>query len=766
MRVEFIFLKPVIKNISETKILNNYTSLDPLYYDGFLNDLVIYIEKNGPTINYYKSCIYTNRKEETLGDIWLNKEVNIYCCCSGINSLIDIKGKEKDIKLKEKLNTILLIPEVYEDFYKMPESIVNEFFKELKKEIIIIKSKPNNNTTTVLESIDDLKIKQLPYLKYIMTYLIHTAQKDEELAKESYNRIKKIKLQQNIVKHVEYSNTIEVYNLVFSTVSLFYKYYRISYRLKPSQKNAIKNRTRLIHINNMHTTRAHNRLLGAASVKAQKYFKFITNIKYIDKIENTNIIHDINVTHTSENNISIETSMLLSIKDHYHVQFVDNEWHTVTMIHLPYYVYKQKTGTTINYQFHTIKDIIVYLKKTFNIGNNKKNCKTGNVYPFKYSKQDRTWSLITEKTHFNKTVQIIENENCNVVFYYIKEDIYETEFCFAQFVYSSEVKNNVKDENMNKTRIPLFLPKIMISGAVLGPYDKNGINCDAAVIRNEYKNLMPINYTEIYRYSNSKAYSSESPMYNQKVLLGLMWHMQESDLNYAIKHYYSDFFIRHSTEFYEDPQCYCMNIQQKTNSKTYSITWCTKFYESVYEYTTYKFDSTIKDERTKWSVVNQPAHVSFIDMLQRKNPSVNTALYGHCFYKSRADIDYKISPIFCLTMKDLLKRLNSYLMDQNAKDEIIDPISKKKIYKKDYDPRFILKDISRAIKNSKLHEIKKSNEGTISIRDNNYNGCKYGIHYDILSALINTHRITSKSRIIQLNFYKEKMLNITKGAIY
>ncbi|KAI5131543.1 hypothetical protein NEPAR03_2477, partial [Nematocida parisii] len=35
----------------------------------------------------------------------------------------------------------------------------------------------------------------------------------------------------------------------------------------------------------------------------------------------------------------------------------------------------------------------------------------------------------------------IESENCNVVFYYIKENIYETEFCFAQFVYSSEVKN-------------------------------------------------------------------------------------------------------------------------------------------------------------------------------------------------------------------------------------------------------------------------------------------------------------------------------------
>ncbi|KAI5143332.1 hypothetical protein NEPAR06_1765, partial [Nematocida parisii] len=43
--------------------------------------------------------------------------------------------------------------------------------------------------------------------------------------------------------------------------------------------------------------------------------------------------------------------------------------------------------------------------------------------------------------------------------------------------------------------------------------------------------------------------------------------------------------------------------------------------------------------------------------------------------------------------------------------------------------------------NSKLQEIRQSDEGIISIRDNNYNGCKYGIHYDILNTLIKTYLI-------------------------
>ncbi|EIJ93147.1 uncharacterized protein NEPG_02103 [Nematocida parisii ERTm1] len=564
------------------------------------------------------------------------------------------------------------------------------------------------------------------------------------------------------------SNAIEVYNFVCNKVGIFYKYHGMTYKLYQKQKDAIRNRTRLIHIDNMHEIRAHNKLLGGESFNAQQLFKSIAQIKNINEIENIGSTHVIDIDDIKYTDIFTENNTLLSIKDHYHVQFVDNEWHTVTMVHLPYYTHRQKNGTIINYQFHTIKDIITHLKYTFNIRRKGNHYKIGDVYSFKYCKQDKTWSLITDESDLNKTIMSIESENYNVVFYYIKENIYETEFCFAQFVYSSEVKNNVKDGNVKKTRIPLFLSKFMVSGAVLGPYDKNSINYHVFKL-GEYKDLIPIDYTEIYTppffktnssSSGSKTNDSSSSKLrtDDSISLIIERHMKESDLNYAIKHYYSDFFIRNSTDFYEDPQCYYMNIQSEINiaAGNINITWNTRIYESVYEYTTYKFDSRIRDERTRMGVINQPAHISFIGMLQRKNPSLNTALYGHCFYKSRTDIDYKTSAIYCLTMKDLLERMNAYLMDINTKDEIIDPISGTVLNKKDYDPRFILKDISSAIQNSKLQEIRQSDEGIISIRDNNYNGCKYGIHYDILNTLIKTYPITRELRLQELKKLSKK----------
>ncbi|OAG32342.1 hypothetical protein NEIG_02270 [Nematocida sp. ERTm5] len=767
--VQFLLLKATFQQIKEEKSIIVCKQPNPLYYNGFLNDLVGYIKNHGQIIIYYCNNIaslHANKRRETLGDIWVNKEVNLYCCCSGINSQMVIEGKEKDIQLKKKLNIILLIPEVYEDFYKIPESVVDNFVEQIKTKIM--DRDKNNKRNDIVDSADDLKIEQLPDLKCIVTYLIHTAQKNKTFAEKAYNKIKQIKLHRNLIGD---SNVIEVYNFVYTVVGIFYKYHGMSYKVTMKQKEIIINRTRLIHINNMHGIRSHNKLLGKYSFNAQQLFKSTLKVKGIDKIESNGSTHVIHIDDIKYTNIFSENITLLSIKDHYHVQFVDNDWHTVTMVHLPYYIHRQKNGKILNYQFHTIKDIITYLKSAFNIRlrdkrwdfktkeNDKKeiiyireqskSCKIGGVYPFKYSRKDKTWSLITEESDLNKTIQTIENENCNVVFYYIKEDIKRIKFCFAQFVYSSEVKSNVKDDNMDKIRIPLFLPKIMVSGTVLGPYDKNSINYNAFKLH-KYKDLVPIDYTEIYTPPPFKTNSSSSdPQTNDSRLSIIEAHMKESDLNYAIKHYYSDFFIRNSTDFYEDPRCYCMNIQQEIdeNASNVCVTWNTRIYESVYEYTTYKFDSRIRDERTCMGVISQPAHSSFIGMLQRKNPSMNTALYGHCLYKNRTDIDYKTSVIFCLTMKYLLKKMNAYLVDINAKDEIMDPISGVILNRNDYNQKFILKDISNAIKNSKLQEIRHSHEGIISIRDNNYNGCKYGIHYDILSALIKTYPITQKLRL-------------------
>ncbi|KAI5146401.1 hypothetical protein NEPAR06_2431, partial [Nematocida parisii] len=48
-------------------------------------------------------------------------------------------------------------------------------------------------------------------------------------------------------------------------------------------------------------------------------------------------------------------------------------------------------------------------------------------------------------------------------------------------------------------------------------------------------------------------------------------------------------------------------------------------------------------------------------------------------------------------------------------------------------------DISNAIQDSNLEEIKQCSKGVMFIRDNNYNSCKYGFHYDILNVLSDDH---------------------------
>ncbi|KAI5145871.1 hypothetical protein NEPAR04_2522, partial [Nematocida parisii] len=438
MDIDFLLLDRVFKKMIKIGPRGFYIPPNPLCYARFIHNIVIYNNVHGPILQNYRLLRYTNRKNETLGEIWLNKEVNLYCCCSGINSQMDIEGTEEDIKIRKILNSILLIPEVYEDFYKIPENVINVFFSELKK---------SSDNIDVAESECNPK-KDLSFIKNIIIYLRHTAQNNKLLANESYREIKQIRIYEFNNKLIKDLDAIEIYTLIYNVARLFYKYHGIAYKIAGYQKHIINCRTIIMHLNmGIHTLQKYTKILGATSVMPSNYFKSTTNIKNIDKIENTGHICSIDIDNLDYAHIFSENNVILRIKDHYHVQFVDNAWHTVTMVHIPYYMHKQKNGTIINYPFHSIRDIVKYLKRIIFTKYGKKNYLFWNVYPFKYSKQDGTWSLITDESDLNKTIMTIESENCNVVFYYIKENIYETEFCFAQFVYSSEVKNNVKDDN-------------------------------------------------------------------------------------------------------------------------------------------------------------------------------------------------------------------------------------------------------------------------------------------------------------------------------
>ncbi|KAI5145394.1 hypothetical protein NEPAR04_2438, partial [Nematocida parisii] len=432
---------------------------NPSYYNEFLKDLVSYMNVYGPCIHIGSNAMYNSRKkkQETIGDILTNQEVSLYCCCSGMDIQIiteeakkDIKEAEEDIKLKKKLNIILLIPEIYEDFYKIQKRMIDEFIKNK------------------LESYIDLHIEQKLFsynkfyrisvlnIKHIILYFIGTVQKDKSLIEQSYDKIKKIVVN---TKNLFQCDAIEVYSLVHAIVQKFYEEFIFIYKLTIEEKNTIKKRTLRRHIyisrKNLYKT------LGADTIKIKKY---ITTYIMLNKKSN----NENSTLYSVKFHNIFKNAIVLSIKDHYHVQFVDNPHHTIEIIHLPFYIYKKEDGTVIMQQFHDINSILLHLKMVFNIGYKKSNLKKGDVYPFKYSREGKTWSLITDKSDLNKTVQAIENENCNVVFYYIKENIYETKFCFAQFVYPPEIKDIVNDENIDKPRIPLFLSKFMVSGSVLG----------------------------------------------------------------------------------------------------------------------------------------------------------------------------------------------------------------------------------------------------------------------------------------------------------
>ncbi|KAI5153606.1 hypothetical protein NEPAR06_0600 [Nematocida parisii] len=717
MPLSILGMKTLFDHMLCRKDITDSIQYNSLYYKGFLKDIVNYIKVYGPIIYMHKDVYvkdYSNIKKETLGDILSNKEVNIYYCCCGIGSQMSTEGKkeeEKEKEIRKNLNAILYMPEVYEDFYNLPQSIVNEFFRLFKKELNKIKGK-----NCLLVDNEDFSNIDILNLEAIIIYLLGTVQKNKVIAKQAYKKI--IANNEGISDY----DAVKIYKLVYMNVQLFYKYFWSIYKLDLKKSDRIQDRGACL-FESMTTYKEYNKILGSSAVATQKYLKSVQALKEICKIENGHSIQMIYKMCNGKLAVNREY-VVLSIKDHYHIQFVDNERHTVEMIHLPVYTYIDKSGITIKCQFHTIKDIVNHLKDVFKIGeNNRDDVNKENVHPFKYNRKDCTWSLITENSDLDRTVQIIEEENCNVVFYYIKENIYLEEFCFAQFIYPDHIQDEVKDDNINKPRIPLFLTKFIGTGYTIGPYDKNKIKYETSKIK-EYKNLMPTSYIQ--------EYPNES---DTNLLVG---NDEEKILNFAIKHYYSDFFIQYSTDLYEDLYCYSMSVKQEINEQydCTVISWNTRMYNSVYEYTTYSFDSDIKDERTYMSAINQPAHASFIDMLQRKNPSTNMAMYGHCFYKNSTDINYKNNPLFCLTMKELLERTNSYSFDPNKTDtEVKDSIHATAINPEKTSTEFNPKDISEMIQGTKLKEIKESKEGLISIRDNNHNGCKYGIHHDIFNAL-------------------------------
>ncbi|KAI5169667.1 hypothetical protein NEIRO03_2686, partial [Nematocida sp. AWRm78] len=321
--------------------------------------------------------------------------------------------------------------------------------------------------------------------------------------------------------------------------------------------------------------------------------------------------------------------------------------------HIPFFVSNENNAAKYNYM-HTLEDIVDLIKRIFHIVNRKKSIFVNNVYPFKYNRAEKTWSLVTKpnntevkrkkleitENEMNKTMKEMHNSGFDVVFYYIKENIETTEFVFAQFnPIDGTVINKAYEEDkeeakklfdgcmINRTapRISLFLPKLMTSAIHLGPYVLKSEMYQSKSL-GDYQDLVPVEFSNWLDYLANKNTS------NQKKLIEIVKEYKRC-INY-----YSDFVILSINQPYEDCDCYGICIGQLAfNNTCIVIEWYAKRNFCIEEYTNYhllitpsitnNFINNIKRNNSCQELL-----LSFLNIFQRKHVSQDMLYYGICIY--------------------------------------------------------------------------------------------------------------------------------------
>ncbi|OAG30089.1 hypothetical protein NEIG_01122 [Nematocida sp. ERTm5] len=455
-----------------------------------------------------------------------------------------------------------------------------------------------------------------------------------------------------------------------------------------------------------------------------------TNERILDIIENKETKYDYGAIKNIEK---------LSYCYHYHVQVVDNSAHQVHIIHHPFFV-SNDTGTIKYNYIYTLEDIVAYIKRVFHINDNKSNPFINNVYPFKYNRAEKTWSLVTKpnnaeakrrklkvtENEMNKTMEEMHNSGFDVVFYYIKENIKTTEFVFAQFNPIDEmVINKVHEEDeeeakklfdgymINRTapRIPLFLPKLMTSAIHLGPYVLKSERIYQFKYLDEFQNLTPIEF------SNWLDHVANKILPNQKKLIEVV-----KDYKQCIN-YYSDFVILGLNQPYEDCDCYSMYVTMKIlPENTIQLVWNTKKQHNLGEYANYRLDlvplhknGTINEEESRNNI---KLAISFLNTFQRKHVSQDMLYYGICVCTLKETNNSIVSIIACPEMKSQLHELFN---KNNKMYCMLSPEIRENCQK--------LKDCLN-IQISDLYNFSKIH---ITIKSVNYTKSKLGLHYNILN---------------------------------
>ncbi|KAI5167702.1 hypothetical protein NEIRO03_1986 [Nematocida sp. AWRm78] len=711
------------------------------YYPGLFLDLDIYLHKEFPFSNNTSiRRVSTDNVKTflpcavTLGDIYIKKDINLLWHLESILiTRMDqtILGssfiiKEKDIYLKRRFLLILSIPEIYEDlFYIKYEEI------ELLERI----AKKNSFCATT---------KYISNLFCIIKYLYGEVHNNPNIIEESYKKIS-IATKESL----ELKTDIELYKLVYKVFAYFYKYslYLYEANLDSSINNthlsvesdstysAMKKYTKIPRNNItiyqgkgvvvVHIYRICNILF--------KYDNAEKNIRTLDKLKEKNLSFIYKCKDFIE----------LSYSHHYHVQFVDNSANRVHIIHFPFFMLNNN-GTIEYHYIHTIDDIVNHIRKTFNTNTRNDQPLINNVYPFKYSRKDKTWTMISMPTdsskkrkladsigsEMNKTIEEMDKLGFDVVFYYIKENIKTTKFLFAQFNLISEESLNTaykEDEdkakklfdgytkNMHAPRIPLFLPKLTISAVYFGPYV---LKSEKYIIDSimGHQNLVPIEFSNWLDYMVRKE--------DRKHTIIELATVYKREINY-----YSDFYILGINSPYEDCDCYSMELKQtKLIDNSIKISWHVKKQYDLGEYTNYELnitDTYVKNSlKYREKRTGSTAVILFLNMLQRKHVSQDMLRYGICIYTRKSTGKSNIVSLLCPEMKALIAALFN---KENEMHHMLSPALKRNIENLKTPQsieEFDISDMSRIY---------------ISLKNVNYTKSKLGIHYNILNAVFNKY---------------------------
>ncbi|KFG25815.1 uncharacterized protein NESG_01801 [Nematocida ausubeli] len=669
------------------------------YYYFFLEDFKKYIETHidiahiSAKYDYTDSCknnicSMSKTEPETLGEIYEETQTDLKWWA---NSMSVISAKTEEIKsagsadaaLKEKLHLILKLPEVLRDLVLItPE--------------ILLKTKREMENHSNLEASRAF---------CIIEYLYYLVNDDAEKMNIAYNEVKALSVNGEPIND---QSTMVVYILIYDAFCLFYQCapFTCVADIKSEEDNPEKKEARIKSI--FHSHCPHIPKSGVFRLRGKRAIVELALSEY-NPSKTTNStrksVEEIEVPKPTEIEQQDESFLNLShhhSEDHYHVQLVDNMYHTVKLIPIPYY---NSIDGSIQRKTHSIWDIVEYIKSILNSTYPEKDSEF-NVYPFKYNRKDRKWAFIDE--NFKSSIQLelditldeMNDNGYDVLFYYFEEDIYTDYFKCIDFQISA-------DSNSETPRIPLFLTNFMLVSAIVSPY--------AVSSTDSIGNQHILNYANekneainSFQMDKSTAVTSHKPS-----AISSSDNESQPERSY-INYYYSDFLVRNIKDCaFFAAECFSTGILLELSEITGELStgWYTQIKRSIREYTNYCFSISTAQKLRKKRLLHEKNEVALtlLDILQSESSTDDKVTYGLCIYTSSSGKEVAV-PIMC----EKMRRLLSENIHSEINSDILPPCID-------------------------IEDIKEDTPVFITVKTFNYMQANLGIHYDIIAALFHNN---------------------------